>query len=63
MDVSDIFYFFLLGEGKGEFEAPGGGGAFHFSLKIPGAGSPGRRGDEGPGGRLRRIGELGGGGG
>ena len=27
VDVLDIFYFFLLGEGeKGESEAPGGGG-------------------------------------
>ena len=33
-----------------------------FLLKIPGAGSPGGRGAEGPGGCLRRIGELGGGG-
>ena len=39
---------------------PGGGG--RFLLKIPGGGSPGGRGAEGPGGCLRRIGELGGGG-
>ena len=37
VDVSDIFYFFSPGEGKGEFEAPGGGG-FGFLLKIPGGG-------------------------
>ena len=31
VDVSDIyFFFFLLGEGKGEFEAPGEGGGVGF---------------------------------
>ena len=44
VDVSDIFYFFLLGEGeKGESEAPGRGGG-SVLLKIPrggGGGSPG----------------------
>ena len=59
MDVSDIFYFFLLGEGgKGESEAPG----VDFLLKIPGGGGVSRRGGaEGPGGCLQRIGEWGGG--
>ena len=35
VDVSDIFHFFCLGEGKGESEAPGGEGDI-FLLKIPG---------------------------
>ena len=52
--------FFSLGRGKGESEAPEGGGG-RFLLKIPGGGSSGGRGAEGPGGCLRRIGELGGG--
>ena len=30
VDVSDIFYFFCSGEGKGECEAPGGGGAIFY---------------------------------
>ena len=44
VDVSDIFYFFLLGEGEG------------------GRGAGRTEGAEGPGGCLRRIGKLGGGG-
>ena len=56
MDVSDIFYFLLRsGRGKGESEAPGG------ELKIPGGRSPGLGRAEGPGGCLRRIGQLEGG--
>ena len=35
MDVSDLFYFFCSVEGKGESEAPEGGGV-GFLLKIPG---------------------------
>ena len=58
----DIFYFFCSGRGKGESEAPGGG-EVRFLLKIPGGLSPEGRGAEGPGGCLRRIGDLGGGGG
>ena len=60
-DVSDIFYFFLLGEGKGESEAAGRGAVRYF-IDNPrrGGGSPG--GAKGPGGCLRRIGDLGGGG-
>ena len=61
MDVSDIFYFFLLGEGKGGSEAPGGGGGDGTSLKIPGGGGV----REGAGGRQAWegvCGELGGGG-
>ena len=63
VDVSDIFYFFCLGGGKGECEASGGGGGFDFCWKSQeGGGFPGRGGAEGPGGCLRRIGEFGGGG-
>ena len=29
VDVSDIFYIFCSGEGKGESKAPGGGGDFY----------------------------------
>ena len=36
-------------------------GGVRVLLKIPGGGSPGGRGAEGPGGCLRRIGDLGGG--
>ena len=32
MDVSDIFYFFLLGEGEGGVRGPGGGGRSVFFL-------------------------------
>ena len=34
VDVSDIFYFFCLGEGKGKPVAPGRGGG-RFSIEIP----------------------------
>ena len=54
VDVSDIFYFFLLGEG--ESEALGGGGGHRFFIENPRTG-----GAEGPGGCLRRVGILGGG--
>ena len=57
MDISDIFYFFCSGEGKGESEAPGGG---DFLLKIPGGGgvsqAGGAGGSEDPGGCSRGIG-------
>ena len=51
MDVSDTFYFlFLLGEGEGEFEAPGGRvGSF---IENPGrgvGGFPGRGWGQGAG--------------
>ena len=39
-DVSDIF-FFCLGEGKGECEAPGGGGAIFYGKSQEGGGAPG----------------------
>ena len=57
MDVSDIFNFLCLGEWKGEFEAPGGGG-FVLLLKIPGGRGGGLRG-EGGGGVRRREGVCG----
>ena len=62
VDVSDSFFFFLLGEGEGGVGARRGGG-FDFLLKIPGGGFSGGRGAEGPGGCLRRIGDFWGGGG
>ena len=52
------YFFFCSGRGKGESEAPGGGGC-RFLLK-PGGFSR-RGGAEGPGGCLQRIGEFGGG--
>ena len=55
VDVSNLFFIFILffcsGRGKGESEAPGGGGVSRTG------------GAKGPGGFLRRIGDLGGGGG
>ena len=65
MDVLDTFYFFLLGEGEGKSEAPGGEGMFFFVFNgksQEGGGVPGGGGAEGPGGCLRQIGDLGGGG-
>ena len=60
MDVSDIFIFFCSGGGRAPRVRGARGG--RFLLKIPGGGSPGGRGAEGPGGCLRRIGALGAGG-
>ena len=64
VDVSDIFYFFCSGEGKGESEALGGDWG-RFLLKIPGGRgvSPGRGGggEERGAGRVF-VGNLGGGG-
>ena len=54
-DVSDIFYFFLLGEGKGESEAAGRGVGLDILLKIPEGGGGlqlGRRAREGVCGEL-----------
>ena len=49
--VSDIFYFFLLGEVRGSQrrQARGGVGGNRFLLKIPGGGGGSRR------GRGRRV--------
>ena len=63
VDVSDIFYFFSARQrGKGECEAPGGGGAISYGKSQEG-GSPGwvGAGGEGPGGCLWGIGGGGGG--
>ena len=62
MDVSDIFYFFVcLGEGEGECEALGGGGAIFYGKSQEGVSRVGGGGGEGPGGCLWGI--WGGGGG
>ena len=58
MDVSDIFYFFWSGRGKGESEALGGGGVGFFIENPKGGGGVSRRGAEGPGGCVRRIGDF-----
>ena len=60
MDVSDIFYFFCSGGGRG-FEAPerGEGGRIFIENPTRG-GSAGGEGGEGPGGCLRGIGGGGG---
>ena len=57
MDVSDIFYFFLLGGGEGGAEAPGrGGGTIFTENPRRGVSRPGWGGGaEGPGGCLRGI--------
>ena len=48
MDVSDIFYFFRLGEGKGESEAPGWGRGSVFFIENPRRGVlPGKGGGRG----------------
>ena len=45
----DAFYYFLLGGGEGESEAPGRGGARDFLSKIPGGGGGLRAGEAGRG--------------
>ena len=63
VDVSDIFYLFPLGEGKGESEVPGGGEGDGILLKIPGGGGfSGRVGAAGRQGWEGVCGEFGGGG-
>ena len=61
VDVSDTFYFFCSGEGKGQSEAPGGRRGGRVSIENPrrGGGFP-RKGGNGPEGV---CGEFGGGGG
>ena len=62
VDISDIFYFFLLGEWEGEFEAPEGGGiGFFIENARKGAGI--LQEGEGPGGCLQQITGFWGGGG
>ena len=61
-DVSDIFYFFCLGREKGVGGRSEGGGVSIFIENPRRGGSPEGGGAEGPGGCLRRIGDLGGGG-
>ena len=61
VDVSDIFFFFLLGRGEGRVRGAGRGGGFGFLIENPrkGGGSfrgAGGGGVEGPGGCLRGIG-------
>ena len=61
VDVPDIFYFFLLGEGEGGVRGARKGGGDPFFIEHPRRGGV-PAGAEGPGGCLRRIGEFGGGG-
>ena len=62
VDVSDIFYFFGSGEGKGESEAPGGRQQVGFLfMKLPGGGG-GCSQDVGRGAGRVSGGNLGGGG-
>ena len=58
MDVSDIFFFFLLGEEEGGVRGVGGG---RFLLKIPGEGGGVSPGEGGAGRVSARSGNLGGG--
>ena len=65
VDVSDIFYFFLLGGGEGRVWGAGRGGRtiFHWKSQEGGGGSPRRVGAGGRGrGREGVCGEWGGGG-
>ena len=63
VDVSDIFYFFGSGRGKGESEAPGRGGAIFIEFRRKGGGfsrrGVGPRGGEGVCGELGNFGEGG----
>ena len=62
VDVSNIFYFFLLGGGEGGVRGAGRGGGGDFLLKIPGGGVSRAGGGRGARGRESVCGELGGGG-
>ena len=57
MDVSDLFYFFLLGEGDGGVRGARSGGGDWFFIENPweGGGVPG---GEGPRGREGGIGDF-----
>ena len=44
VDVSDLFYLFLVGEGEGGVRGARKGGGIGFQLKIPGQGGGARRG-------------------
>ena len=52
------FYFFLLGEGEGGVRGARRGGGCRLLIEDRRRGVSRRGGAEGPGGRLRRIGEL-----
>ena len=62
VDVSDIFYFFLLGEGEGEVRGREGGGGDRFCIENPrrGGGVSWWEGAEGPGGSAAKWGTWGG---
>ena len=60
VDVSDIFFFFCSGEGKGESEGwEGRGTIVHGKCQEGGVSPAGAGGGEGPGGCLRGIGRGG----
>ena len=59
VDVLNIFYFFCSGEGKGEFEAPGGGE--QFFIENPRRGGLRQVGAEGRGAGRVFAGNFGGG--
>ena len=61
VDVSDIFYFSLLGEGEGGVRGAREGGG-NFLLKMPGGGSGFQEGPRGRQGACSESGNLGGGG-
>ena len=56
VDISDIFYFFPLGEGEGGVRGVRRGKGDWFFIENPRRGGGGSR--IGPGGCLRRIGEF-----
>ena len=62
-DVSDIFDYFLVGEGEGGVRGGGRGIGFFFENPRRGKGVSRTGAAEGPGGRPRRIGGFLGGGG
>ena len=62
MDVSDIFYFFCSGEGKGDPEAPGEGGGRFLLKSQEGGGLQDGRGRGCLEGVCSKLGNFGGGG-